>query len=215
MRSTARTGPGERSTRLERRTARLLTWIVLVGAVAWGLLATAYGIVTVVGQLLRDRFTVELLAQTPLPDAASAGSARLTSGTFDSAEVTIAGLSALPRFLLTLQGSTALATTLLISATVGYFCLSVLRRRPFTKPVFQLVAVVGYALIIGTVLGQGFGGLGGMIAAGELNRDPADGFWPMATLVDLGPAATGLVLLVAAAAIHLGQRLQDDTDGLV
>jgi len=205
----------ERAARLERRLSRLFTWIVLVGAVAWGLLAAVIGTVTVIGQLVTDRFTAILFADAPLPDAASGGTARLISGSFDSAEVTVAGLSALPRFLLTLEGSTALATTLLVSATVVYFCWSVLRRRPFTRPVFWLVALVGYALLIGTVLGQGFGGIGRMIAAGELNGDPIDGFWPMATLVDLAPAGTGLVLLVAAGAISLGQRLQRDTDGLI
>jgi hypothetical protein len=215
MMTTARSDKAERSAKLERSMARLFTWVVLIGAVLWGLLGTGIGIFTLIGQLVRDRFRVELLADTPLPDEASAGTAHLTSGAFDSAEVTIAGLSELPRFLLTLEGSTAVATTVLISATVVHFCWSVLRRRPFTKPVFWLVALVGYALIIGTVLGQGFGGLGAMIAAGELNSDPVAGFWPAATLVDLGPAATGLVLLVAAAAIRLGQRLQHDADGLI
>ncbi|WP_146215872.1 hypothetical protein [Cryobacterium arcticum] len=205
----------ERAARLERQLSRLFTWTVLIGAVAWGLLAAVIGTVTVIGQLITDRFAVTLLADAPLPASASAGTARLTSGTFDSADVTIAGLSTLPRFLLTLEGSTALATTLLVSATVVYFCWTVLRRRPFTRPVFWLVALVGYALIIGTILGQGFGGIGRMIAAGELNGDPIDGFWPMATLVDLAPAGTGLVLLVAAGAISLGQRLQRDTDGLI
>jgi hypothetical protein len=210
--STARS---TRSAELDRRLARFFTWLVLVGAVITGLLSTGVGIVTIVGQLVRDRFTVALLAESPLPGAASDGTARVTRGAFDSAEVTLAGLSTLPKFLLTLQGSTALATTLLISATVVYFCWSVLRRRPFTKPVFWLVALVGYALIIGTLLGQGFGGLGQMIAAGELNGDQSDGFWPLAVIVDLAPAATGLVLLVAAGAIRLGQRLQHETDGLV
>jgi hypothetical protein len=215
MTTSPRSDKAARSERFERLWARILTWLVLIGAIAWGLLATIFGVVRLVGQLLRDRFTVTLLAEAPLPDAASTGTARLIDGAFDTAEVTVAGLSTMAKFLLSLQLSTAMATTVLIAATVGYFCWSVLRRRPFTKPVFWLVALVGYALIIGTILDQGFGGLGGMIAAGELSSDPAAGFWPMATLVDLGPAATGLVLLVAAAAIHLGQRLQRDADGLI
>jgi hypothetical protein len=205
----------ERTANLERRLARFLSWIVLVGAVLWGLVATGIGLVTVVGQLVRDRFAITLLAEAPLPEEASTGTARLIGGTFDSAEVTVAGLSTLPRFLLTLEGATMVATTLLVSATVVYFCWSVLRRRPFTKPVFWLVALVGYALILGTILGQGFGGLGRMIAAGELAGEPMNGFWPLAVSIDLGPAATGLVLLVAAGAIHLGQRLQRETDGLI
>jgi hypothetical protein len=203
------------TTRLDGRLGRVLTWVVLTGAALWGLLATGWGIATLVGQLLRDRFTVILFADAPLPADASAGTAALDGGNYATAEVTVSGLSALPRFLLTLEASTTLATTLLVSATVAYFCWTVLRRRPFTKPVFALVALVGYALILGTVLGQGFGGLGRMIAAGELNAGSDTGFWPLATLVDLGPAGTGLVLLVAAGAIHLGQRLQRDTDGLI
>ncbi|QYF72807.1 hypothetical protein [Cryobacterium sp. PAMC25264] len=205
----------ERTDRLERRFGRGLTWTVLVGAVGWGLLATVVGIVTVLAQLVQDRFDVTLLADTPVPDAASGGTARLVDGSFDTAEVTVTGLSALPRFLLTLEGATTVATTLLVSATVAYFCWGVLRRRPFSRPVFALVALVGYALLLGTILGQGFGGLGRMIAAGELNGAGVEGFWPLATVVDLGPAGTGLVLLVAAGAISIGQRMQRDTDGLI
>jgi len=151
----------------------------------------------------------------PLPAAASSGTARLAGGTFSTADVTVSGLSTLPRFLLTLEGATAVATGLLVSVTIAYFCWSVLRRRPFSRPVFWLVALVGYALILGTVLGQGFGGLGRMIAAGELSAGTLDGFWPSAALIDPAPAVTGLVLLVAAGAIRLGQRLQQDTAGLV
>ena len=212
---TAQADKAQRTARLEDRLGRVLTWLVLIGAVLTGLLATGIGAVTVVGQLVTDRFVVRLFADAPLPAAGSTGTAQIGGGSFDSAEVTVTGLSALPRFLLTLEGSTALATTLLVSATVVYFCWSVLNRRPFNRPVFWLVALVGYALILGTVLGQGFGGLGRMIAAGELNGDVPDGFWPLAVLVDLAPAGTGLVLLVAAAAISLGQRLQRETDGLV
>jgi len=212
---TAQADKAQRTARLDDRLGRVLTWLVLIGAVLTGLLATGIGAVTVVGQLVTDRFVVRLFADAPLPAAGSTGTAQIGGGSFDSAEVTVTGLSALPRFLLTLEGSTALATTLLVSATVVYFCWSVLNRRPFNRPVFWLVALVGYALILGTVLGQGFGGLGRMIAAGELNGDVPDGFWPLAVLVDLAPAGTGLVLLVAAAAISLGQRLQRETDGLV
>lgn len=211
---TAATEHTARTTGLDGKVGQVLTWAVLAGAVLWGVLATGFGAVTLISQLLRDRFTVILFADAALPPAASAGTAALEGGRYATAEVTVSGLSDLPRFLLTLEASTSLATTLLVSATVAYFCWSVLRRRPFNRPVFALVALVGYALVLGTVLGQGFGGLGRMIAAGELNSNPT-GFWPLATLVDLGPAGTGLVLLVAAGAIHLGQRLQRDTDGLI
>ncbi|TFC00826.1 hypothetical protein E3O42_12040 [Cryobacterium adonitolivorans] len=78
-----------------------------------------------------------------------------------------------------------------------------------------VVTLFADALLLGTVLWQGFGGLGRMIAAGELNGDAPGGFWPLATLVDLAPGGTGVVLLVAAAAISMGQRLQRETDGLV
>lgn len=215
MMATASPASANRAATLERRLAPLLTGVVLVGAVLWGLVSTVLGAWTIIEQIVSDRFAVTLFADEPLPGAASAGTAVLDGGSYATAEVTVSGLSALPRFLLTLEASTALATALLVSATVAYFCWSVLRRRPFNRPVFALVALVGYALVLGTVLGQGFGGLGRMIAADELNGDPAEGFWPLAALIDLGPAGTGLVLLVAAGAIALGQRLQRDTDGLV
>ncbi|WP_130177252.1 hypothetical protein [Cryobacterium sp. SO1] len=215
MAKTTLADKAHRTARLERRLGRVLTWLILGGALIWGLLGTGIGAAILIGQLLQDRFVVTLFADAPLPPSASAGTAQITGGTFDSAGITVTGLSALPRFLLTLEGSTTVATTLLVSATVAYFCWSVLRRRPFNRPVFWLVALVGYALLLGTVLGQGFGGLGRMIAAAELNGDAPEGFWPLATLVDLAPAGTGLVLLVAAAAISLGQRLQRETDGLV
>ena len=208
------TATADRDARLERRLGRVLTWLVLVGAVVFGALSVGIGAFSLIDQLIRDRFTVTLLVDAPLPAAASAGTAQLTEGTFSTAYVTLSGLSALPRFLLTLEGATALATGLLVSVTIGYFCWSVLRRRPFSRPVFWLVALVGYALILGTVLGQGFGGLGRMMAADELSTDPG-GFWPLAAMIDPAPAVAGLVLLVAAGAIRLGQRLQQDTAGLV
>lgn len=211
----ATAGHAPRTARLERRLSRVLTWLVLAGAVLGGLLSTGMSAYRMIEHLAQDRYLVTLFADAPLPDTASAGTARLLEGSFSTAQVAVNGLSALPRFLLTLETGTALVTGLLVSATVAYFCWSVLRRRPFNRPVFALVALVGYALILGTIVGQGFGGLGRMIAAGELNADPASGFWPLAALVDLGPAGTGLVLLVAAGSIRLGQRLQRDTDGLI
>lgn len=203
-----------RDARLERQLGRLSTWIVLIGAGIFGALSVGIGTFSLIDQLIRDRFAVTLLVDAPLPAVASAGTAHLADGAFSTAEVTVTGLSSLPRFLLTLEGATALATGLLVSVTIGYFCWSVLRRRPFSRPVFWLVALMGYALILGTVLGQGFGGLGRMMAADELNAEP-DGFWPLAALIDPSPAVAGLVLLVAAGAIRLGQRLQQDTAGLV
>ena len=204
-----------RAARVERRLGRVFTWIMLVGSVIFGALTAGIGAFSMIGQLVRDRFAVTLLVDAPLPDDASAGSAQVAGGSFSTADITVSGLSALPRFLITLEGTTALATGLLVSATIAYFCWSLLRRRPFNRPVFWLVALVGYTLVLGTVLGQGFGGLGRMIAAGELNKTPVDGFWPLAATIDPSPAVAGLVLLVAAAAIHLGQRLQADTDGLI
>ena len=201
--------------RLERQLGRVLTWLVLAGAVVFGALSVGIGAFSLIDQLIRDRFAVTLLVDAPLPAAASAGTAHLADGAFNTAQVTVSGLSTLPRFLLTLEGATALATGLLVSVTIGYFCWSVLRRRPFSRPVFWLVALVGYALLLGTVLGQGFGGLGRMMAADELNADPGDGFWPLAAMIDPSPAVAGLVLLVAAGAVRLGQRLQRDTAGLV
>jgi len=209
------TTSADREARLERQIGRAVTWIVLVGAAVFGALSVGIGGFALIGQLIRDRFAVTLLVDAPLPAAASSGTARLTGGAFSTAEVTVSGLSTLPRFLLTLEGATSLATGVLVSVTMVYFCWSVLRRRPFSRPVFWLVALVGYALILGTVLGQGFGGLGRMIAAGELSASPVDGFWPAAALIDPAPAVTGLVLLVAAGAIRLGQRLQQDTAGLI
>jgi len=200
---------------LERRLGRGLTWLVLAGAVVFGALSAVLGVITLIGQLISDQFTVSLLVDADLPAEASAGTAELVHGAFSTASVTVSGLSALPRFLLTLEGATALATGLLVSVTIGYFCWSLLRRRPFDKPVFWLVALVGYALVLGTVVGQGFGGLGRMMAAGELSPAGGDGFWPLAALIDPAPAVAGVVILVAAGAIRVGQRLQQDTAGLV
>ena len=204
-----------RTARLNHQLSRVFTGIMLVGSVIIGALATGIGTVSLVRQVVTDRFAITLLVDSPLPDGASAGTAQLADGSFSTADVIVSGLSALPRFLITLEGATALATGLLVSATIAYFCWSLLRRRPFSRPVFWLVAWVGYALVLGTILGQGFGGLGRMMAASELNQIPIDGFWPAAALIDPSPAIAGLVLLVAAAAIHLGQRLQRDTEGLI
>ena len=65
------TATADRDARLERRLGRVLTWLVLVGAVVFGALSVGIGAFSLIDQLIRDRFTVTLLVDAPLPAAAS------------------------------------------------------------------------------------------------------------------------------------------------
>jgi hypothetical protein len=204
-----------RITRIERALERYLTWVVLFGALATGVLSTVTGTVGLISNLSSDTIPLTLLTNAALPPEASGGTAQIVDGSFETAFVTLSHLTPLTRFLIALGAAVGILTTLIVSTAVALRCWKLQNRRPFDRSVSWMAYAVGSVLLIGNILGQGFGGLGRMMAADELNRDGVNGFWPLITPLDLSPAFVGIALLLVATAFEAGRRLQRDTDGLV
>ncbi|GAA3887328.1 hypothetical protein GCM10022381_31670 [Leifsonia kafniensis] len=204
-----------RITRLERAFERYLTWVVLFGALATGVIATVTGARGLISNVSSDTTPLTLLTDAALPPEASGGTAQIVDGAFETAFVTLSHLTPLTTFLIALGTVVGIVTTLIVSTAIALLCWKLLKRRPFDRSVSWMAYAVGSVLLIGTILGQGFGGLGRMMAASELNPDGLDGFWPLTTPLDLAPAFVGIALLMVATAFEAGRRLQRDTEGLV
>lgn len=204
-----------RLTRFETAFQRYLTWVALFGALATGVIATVIGARGLVSSLSSGEIPVTLLTDAALPPEASGGTAQIVDGTFETAFVTLSNLTPLTSILLALGAIVGILTTLIVSTAIALLCWKLLKRRPFDRSVSWMAYAVGCVLLVGTILGQGFGGLGRMMAASELNHDGLDGFWPLTTPLDFAPAFVGIVLLLVATAFETGRRMQRDTEGLV
>ena len=209
--------PLSRIKRLDAALERPITWLFLIGALAWGLFTAIFGLIQLISSLITDRIPLNLIADSPIPvpSDASGGTAQLVHGSFDTAVVTVSDLSPLPVSLIALESATAILTTLIVSAAVAHLCWKLLRRRPFDRSVSWMIMAIGAILMFGTVIGGGFGGLGHMMAALELNSDVQSGFWALGFSLDITPLVVGLVLFLVSMAFEAGTRMQRDTEGLV
>ena len=209
--------PISRIKRLDAALERPITWLFLIGAVAWGLGSTVTRLIQLISNLISDRIPLSLFAEAPLPvpSDASGGTAQLVHGSFESAFVTVSDLSPMAVFLIALGSATGILTNLIVSMAVAHLCWKLLRRRPFDRSVSWMVMAVGTILMLGTVIGGGLGGLGHMMAAVELNSDIQSGFWALGFSLDITPLVVGLVLFLVTMAFEAGTRMQRDTEGLV
>ncbi|TFD54418.1 hypothetical protein E3T55_02980 [Cryobacterium frigoriphilum] len=200
--------------RLDARLERPILWTFFGAAIMVALISLTLGLIHLLTGLTSDRIPLTLTVDAPLPAEADAGTATLVEGTFASASVLISGLSPLPVFLWALSSVVAMVTTAVICAAVAHLCWKLLRRRAFDRSVTRMALSVGFVLVLGSIIGGGFGGLGLMIATGELGA-PSTPFWPLAVFLDLTPMMVGFVILLVAMVIEVGTRLQRDTEGLV
>lgn len=198
--------------RLDSRLERPLLWAILVAAVLVGAVVLAAGVLRIVAGLSSGHIPLSLLVDGSLPPEADAGSADLVQGTYASASVVVSGLSPLPVFLWVLSAVTVTLTTLLISAAVAHLCFKRLRGRTFDHSVSRMAIVVGFVVTLGSIVSEGFGGLGLMIAGDELG---ARGFWTLGFAFDFTPVLAGFAILLVATAFEYGNSLQRDTEGLI
>lgn len=196
----------------DTRVERPLLWAFLVAAVLMGLAALAAGVLRLGEGLSTGQISLSLLVDGSLPPAADAGTADLVQGSYESASVLISGLSPMPIILWTISGVLSTLTSVVISAAVAHLCWKLLRRRTFDRSVARMAIIVGFVLVLGSIISEGFGGLGRMIAADELG---AGGFWTPGAVVNLTPLMAGFAVLLVALAFEAGTRMQRDTEGLV
>lgn len=189
---------------------RIAIWAILgVGMFAGGLIA-GLGIVNALFRLLDPaRFPIDLLAHIPV-DAGDG----VVEAYGDSLVVTVETLSGGALWLLTLGDLITALTIALVTASLGNVLWRIAQRRPFHRTVQIAALVAGCAVAIGSLLAQGLGGLGRMIAATELEDAlgglavPAFEFQPLLPILGFG-------ILALAYVARAGERLQRDTEGLV
>jgi len=195
---------------------RVSMWLILGGSVVYALVVLVAGIGRLVQQSVSRTWSGSLIVERALPAEADAGTATLVRGTYESANVTIGGLSDWAFGLLTAALVISVVTSAVVALSFVYLSWRLLRADPFKKSLTFTFITAGTALVIGSILGLGVEALGRVITVSELlGDDKVTGFWPMAFSGDLSPIGFGLALLIVASAFEYGERLTRQTDGLV
>lgn len=200
--------------RADRTALRVSAAIALVCAVV-GLVAP---VVAAVMPLLTDQgLTVELL----LAPGATVGDGSLApairSITPESALVSleISAISGGALALLLVERALVGIIVALVAASIGYALLRVSRGEAFHRSLFAVTTMVGAVLSIGTMLAVGLGGLGRMMAASELNELLGRERFVPGFTADFTPVLVGIAVVGLAYVFRIGERLQNDTKGLV
>jgi hypothetical protein len=195
---------------------KLSLQLILVAAVAYALVVAVLGVIMIVGEFTSGSRTLSLFVDQPLPAVADAGTAKLVDGHFDTAAVTVSGLTPATSALLSAGSIIGFVTQLLVAASFVYLTWRLLRREPFLKSLTWTFLVAGSVLLIGTIIGQALSGFGGWLVATELGSSPdGESFWPLVMQFDPAPIGLAFVLLLVGCAFDYGQRLSRETAGLV
>ncbi|MDN3497098.1 hypothetical protein QL996_14240 [Planococcus sp. APC 4015] len=158
---------------------------------------------------------VSLLTSAELPHAGvSDAGAAITSGTFEMSRVVATGLGDGARWLIALGVAFGALTAAVTAGAVAYFLLLLLWKRPFHRSLIVATQIAGGALLIGSILSAGLGGLGRMMAASELNPI-ADDVFVVGFTFDPNVLLAGLAVLALSFVFDRGTKLQRDTTGLV
>ncbi len=148
---------------------------------------------------------VALLARGDLPGA----DARITTATVLSSDVGESSRA----FLV---GGSALGL-LVTAATYGaiiVFLVLAARGTPFHRLLYPVAFAAGSVMTFGGLAASAVSGVGRVQAADHLGAVP-DGPFEAAFTIAPGEWSFGVVVLVAAFVIRIGQRLQRDSEGLV
>ena len=157
--------------------------------------------------------------------------AHVSSGGYEVAPVTVAGLSMDARVQLAFGGALQGLTFAALAAVLAVICIQLLRGAPFQRIVVRALNLSAAIVIIGGLGSQlllGFGGVAASMQVLTVDAWQADRAivgigqdfigWPYPQTefhVDFWPIFVGLALLALAAVFHAGARLQRDTEGLV
>jgi hypothetical protein len=197
------------------RGEREVLWFLFGGASLIALAVFVFACITIIGSAVTGEYSLSLATTQSLPPEADTGEAILVAGSFESAVVTVTGLSALTQGLLQsamIIGGAAQAITVLAFA---YLAWRLLRRQPFLASLPRIFAGAGAILSIGGLVSQALAGFGAWNVAEELGSSDAESFWPLILTLDPLPIVLGFGLLLIATAFHYGVKLSRDTDGLV
>lgn len=192
------------------RADRIAIWLILGAGFLGGAFVAGLGLFTAISRLIDPaRYPVSLLADIPVEIGPGVLQAH-----GDSVVVNADGLS--PSTVWTLAaGDLFLALTIgIVTVAFSVVLLRVTQRRPFHRSMQIAVLVAGCAIAFGSLLSQGIGGLGQMMAATDLEGTLGDIATPGFLFAPL-PIIIGFAIMALAYVFQAGERLQRDQEGLV
>lgn len=207
----------ERATSLTTRTSRAIIWSGFVVAVLFAATSLVAGISGIVRTLAEGRLPLTLSSTGGLPPEASAGSATIVDGGYDTASVLVANLSGGAMATGVAAAVFGALTGVVLAGTVAVIAWQLLRPTLFRRGLSTTVTIAGGVIMLTGLLNQGLSVFASWMAADELNAADAglDGFWPIAAVFDPAAIALGFGLMLVGLAFEHGAVLQRDTEGLV
>ncbi|WP_439594234.1 hypothetical protein [Microbacterium sp.] len=167
------------------------------------------------GALIGGETTLSMLTRADLPHSGSTETgASIAAATYESAWVTATGLSDAARWMIGLGIALGALTAAVTVGAIVYFLFLLMWKRPFHRSLIVATQIAGAALLIGSLLAGGLGGLGRMMAADELNPVANDVF-VVGFSFEPGVLLAGIAVLALSLVFSYGTKLKRDTEGLV
>jgi len=192
---------------------RGIIWVVFGIAVLAGLAVLAVGIGSIVATLASGQLATQLSVEQDLPDAASAGTATLLAGSYETARVLVSDLTPAAVTVSLTARVFGLLSQVAIAASFALICWSVVRSAPFRRSLSLTVTLSGAVVLIAGLLSAALGVFSSWLIAEQLNGSSE--WWPIAATTDPGFLLFGFGLMFVGLAFDHGVKLQRETAGLV
>jgi len=192
---------------------RGIIWAVFGIAVLAGLAALASGIGSLLSTLASGQVATQLTVDRDLPDAASAGTATLVAGSYETARVLVTDLTPAAVTVSVIALAIGLLGQVAIAASFALICWSVVRSAPFRRSLSLTVTLSGAVVLLAGLLSAALGVFASWLIAEQLNG--SSDWWPIAASTDPGFLLFGFGLMFVGLAFDHGVKLQRDTAGLV
>lgn len=193
---------------------RATLWVVFGAAILAGLITVAEFGFELIGDLTTGRIPLSLVVDKALPAAATQCTGCTVTGTFETADVVVKGLSGDVIGLVLVGAIGSGLVALSVCVLVAVLAWRLLRRGFFRRAVTNTVVAAGIVLSLGGLVSKLALAAAGVQAAAQING-PGSGYWPLAASFDPSPMVFGFILLLVASAFEYGARLQKETEGLV
>jgi hypothetical protein len=167
------------------RLVRGLLWVFLAGAAVVAAIVLVVGTIAVIRTLVSGQVPLNLVAEHPLSPGTDAGTAKIVSGSYESASLVISHLSSGAVALATISSIANTLTQAAVALLVAILAWRLLHRRLFRRSLSFATTFGGGILLVGGMIAQGAGSLVTGIAAAELNGTARHGPWPLAGRFDL------------------------------
>lgn len=192
------------------RADRTTILMILAAGVFAGAFIAGTGLIGAVFRVIApEQYPVQLFADLPL----ETGEGILTAHG-DRIVATADGLGGGAVWALAGGDAVGALTVGVVTASFGYVLWRVAQRRPFHRSMQAAILVTGSTVALGSLLSQGLGGLGQMMAATDLGSGLGGVALVQFEFAPL-PIVVGFAIMALAFVFRAGMRLERETEGLV